>query len=41
MLILRIDAWRYRVGMAVSAMVVFVGTPVGLVLCVMLALDLL
>lgn len=41
MLILRVDAWRYKAGMAISALVVLLGIPLGLIVCVMLALGLL
>lgn len=41
MLILRIDAWLYKVSMAISALAVVVGIPLGVFVCVMMALDLL
>lgn len=43
MLIFRdyVDAWCYRAGMAVSAVIVAAAVPVGLIVCILVALDLL
>lgn len=41
MLTLRVDTWRYKLGMAVSVLVVAIGIPLGTVACVLWFVDLL
>jgi hypothetical protein len=38
---LRIDAWCYKAGMAISAVVVAVAIPVGVIVCILWLVNLL